>query len=69
MVSPAIGWCPPRLGQDAPWVRLHFSDVTLSGSRTQGNEAFLRVTSLKDGAVQILYLSALPADTLVLVLW
>ncbi len=50
--------------QDAPWVRLHFSEVTLGGSRAQGNESILRVTSLEDGAVQILYLAPFPADTL-----
>jgi hypothetical protein len=38
----------------APWLRLHFASVTLSGSSTAGSESFIRLTSLDDGAVQSL---------------
>jgi len=45
--------------QGAPWVRLHFGDVRLSGSPSAVNESFLRITAEADGAVQILDSSAL----------
>ncbi len=38
----------------APWMRLHFQHVFLSGAASSGNESFLRITSLGDGAVQVL---------------
>lgn len=46
----------------APWIRLHFGSVQLAGSAAAGNESFLRITSLADGAVQIL-------DSVVLTSW
>jgi len=45
--------------QRAPWIRLHFGDVRLSGSPSAANESFLRITSEADGAVQVLDSSAL----------
>lgn len=36
------------------WVRLQFDEVLLSGSSELGNDAFLWITSLADGAVQIM---------------
>jgi hypothetical protein len=44
---------------DAPWIRLHFAEATLSGSPASGNASFLRVTSLLDGSAQVLNASAL----------
>lgn len=38
--------------EDAPWIRLHFGKVELSGSPSAGNESFLRITSKADGDVQ-----------------
>ncbi len=38
----------------APWVRLRFGEVRLSGSSADGNESFIRITSLCDDAVQLL---------------
>ncbi|MEK7781587.1 MAG: hypothetical protein AAB370_08835, partial [Verrucomicrobiota bacterium] len=38
----------------SPWLRLHFSEVTLSGSRSSGNASFIRVTGTQAGAVQSL---------------
>ncbi len=46
----------------APWIRLHFQQVQLSRSSSAGNESFLRITSLEDGAVQVL-------DSLALTRW
>ncbi len=40
--------------QDAPWLRLTFDEVILSGDQKLGDDAFLWITSLADGAVQIL---------------
>ncbi len=45
-----------------PWMRLHFQQVQLSGSSSRGNESVLRITSLEDGAVQVL-------DSLALTRW
>jgi len=45
--------------QGAPWVRLYFGDVQLSGSPSAANQSFLRITSQADGAVQVLDSSAL----------
>ena len=38
----------------APWLRLHFAEVTLAGDPLAGNGAELRVYSLLDGALQIM---------------
>lgn len=38
----------------APWVRLRFGEVRLSGSSADGNESFIRITSLCDDGVQLL---------------
>lgn len=40
--------------EDAPWLRLTFDEVTLSGDQGLGDDAFLWITSLEDGAVQIM---------------
>ncbi len=37
----------------ASWIRLHFQQVELSGSASIGDESFLRITSVLDGATQI----------------
>lgn len=37
-----------------PWMRLHFATVQLSGIPSTNNGSFLRLTSLADGAMQIL---------------
>lgn len=39
---------------DAPWVRLRFETVQLAGSVVEGDGAFLRMTTLHDGAYQFL---------------
>ncbi len=39
---------------DAPWLRLRFGEVQLSGSPPKGTGSFLRITSLEDGGVQYL---------------
>jgi hypothetical protein len=39
---------------DAAWVRLEFGDVELAGSIFDGNNAYLRITSLLDGGTQFL---------------
>ena len=38
----------------APWVRLHFDDVRMGGSAASGKRTVLRITSLEDGATQVL---------------
>jgi hypothetical protein len=38
----------------APWIRLHFSDVELSGSPAAGNASSLRLSSAADGDVQVM---------------
>lgn len=38
----------------APWIRLHFAQIQLSGSTETANESYVRITSLEDGAVQTL---------------
>lgn len=38
----------------APWMGLHFSVVTLSGSVASGDGSFVRMTSVADGGVQIM---------------
>jgi hypothetical protein len=38
----------------APWMRLHFSAVELSGSPAAGNASFLRLSSAADGDVQLM---------------
>lgn len=38
----------------APWGRVHFRDVELSGSIEKGNASFVKITSLKDGDSQVL---------------
>ena len=40
--------------ESASSVRLRFGEVRLSGSSADGNESFIRITSLCDGAVQLL---------------
>ncbi|MFI4893206.1 MAG: hypothetical protein ACIAQ0_07190 [Phycisphaerales bacterium JB058] len=40
--------------QDADWLRLRFDEVSFAGSKELGNESYLRITSLEDGAVQYL---------------
>ncbi len=40
--------------RDTPWMRLFFSEVTLSGDVEAGTGSVLRLTSLLDGAVQLL---------------
>jgi V8-like Glu-specific endopeptidase len=40
--------------RDAAWIRLEFGNVHLPGSIREGNHAYLRITSLADGAHQIL---------------
>ncbi len=40
--------------QDAAWLRLRFGDVVLSGDSGAGTGAYLRITSLADGAIQTL---------------
>lgn len=40
--------------EDAPWLRLQFEEVILSGDKSLGDDAFLWITSLEDGAVQIM---------------
>ncbi|MCA9273690.1 MAG: hypothetical protein KDA31_11680 [Phycisphaerales bacterium] len=40
--------------QDADWLRMRFDEVSFAGSKELGNESFLRITSLEDGAVQYL---------------
>lgn len=37
---------------DAPWLRLQFEDVVLGGDPANDNASRLRITSLRDGAVQ-----------------
>jgi len=39
---------------DAAWMRLQFEEVSLAGSMESGNASFLRITSLHDGAHQVL---------------
>ncbi len=48
------------VGPDAPWMRLHFGDVQLAGSRAEGTASFLRLTSVEDGGVQRLDNRSLP---------
>lgn len=43
--------------KNAIWLRLKFDDVALSGDEGAGNASFLRITSLKDNAVQTLHAS------------
>ncbi|MCH8805342.1 MAG: hypothetical protein IH986_04570 [Planctomycetes bacterium] len=38
----------------APWLRLRFKEVLLAGSRQRGNASYLLLTSVRDGAFQIL---------------
>ncbi len=38
----------------APWIRLQFQEAALSGNPAFGNDAFLWITSLADGAVQVM---------------
>lgn len=38
----------------APWIRLQFQKAVLSGDPALGNDAFLWITSLADGAVQVM---------------
>ncbi len=38
----------------ADWLRLRFDEVSLAGQKEHGNESYLRITSLEDGAVQYL---------------
>ena len=38
----------------ADWLRLRFDEVSLAGTQQLGNESYLRITSLEDGAVQYL---------------
>ncbi len=40
--------------EDSDWLRLQFETVRLAGSREAGNASYLRITSLTDGAHQIL---------------
>jgi hypothetical protein len=39
---------------NAPWVRLTFDTAILSGNQSLGNGSYLQITSLQDGAFQIL---------------
>lgn len=39
---------------DGQWMRVHFESVELSGSVLDGTGSFLRITSLQDGAYQVL---------------
>ena len=43
----------------APWTRVYFSDVLLSGSSSTNDASFLRVSAAADGAVQVLNRAAL----------
>ncbi len=45
--------------EGAPWIRLYFGEVQLSGSPSAGNASFLRITSEEDGDVQDLDSAAL----------
>ncbi len=38
----------------ADWLRLRFDEVSLAGQKELGNDSYLRITSLEDGAVQFL---------------
>jgi V8-like Glu-specific endopeptidase len=42
----------PVVVQDAPWMRLSFAEVELSGDLFAGTGSILRLTSVRDGAVQ-----------------
>ena len=42
----------PVIVEGAPWMRLSFSEIDLSGELFAGTGSLLRITSLRDGAVQ-----------------
>ena len=51
-VAPEVVISFPVVVEDAPWVRLAFSEVELAGDVLAGTGSLLRITSLLDGAVQ-----------------
>lgn len=59
---PVVVFSQNIIAPTAPWVRLQFGQVQLSGSSQQGNASFLRITSLQDGAVQSLGSAAFGPD-------
>jgi V8-like Glu-specific endopeptidase len=50
--SPEVVISFPVVVQEAPWVRLSFSEVELSGELFAGTGSILRITSVLDGEVQ-----------------
>ena len=52
--GPAIVFSTVVAADDSDWLRLAFETAQLSGSREAGNASYLRITSLTDGAHQIL---------------
>ncbi|MBI1825360.1 MAG: hypothetical protein HY287_13610 [Planctomycetes bacterium] len=55
---PEVHTYPIPLGPDVFAMRLHFSQVQLSGSSAAGNESFVKITSAHDGYYQILHSEA-----------
>jgi hypothetical protein len=53
--EPAVIFSTTVTVPDALWLRLNFDKVLLAGDRAAGNESYLRITSLVDGAVQFMH--------------
>jgi len=52
--TPVLIWGTTVTVSGAPWIRLWFDEVTLSGSRATSNASFVRITSTFDGEMQTL---------------
>ncbi len=57
--GPVVVYSETISAPGAPWIRLYFKAVQLSGSSGAGNASFIRITSLHDGSVQVLDSQAL----------